>query len=213
MTAIAEGFVFGLASSVHCAAMCGPLALAAGGGSLHAFSYHGGRTLGYVAAGGVLGAVGAAGGSGHLELAGPWIGFLLAFGLVLGAFGWDRFLGAVPGAGGLVRRLLGRVRTWPAVWRTTALGGVTPLLPCGVLWVLYGTTLLSGSAAAGASTTLGFAAGSAPLLLLAQTQGGRLRRHLRPPYARALTRGVFLVAAAVLVWRGVATMQGRSCCG
>jgi sulfite exporter TauE/SafE len=212
MTAITEGFVFGLASSVHCAAMCGPLVLAAGGGGCHVVAYHGGRAASYIVAGGVLGAVGATSGAGVLREAAPWIAFLLAFGLVLAASGLDRWLGAIPGAGRLVGGAMRRARSWPSRWRTAALGGVTPLLPCGVSWVLYGTTLLSGSALAGASTMLGFACGSAPLLSVAQMQGGRLRRLLRPERARLVARWVFLTAAALLVWRGVLTMHGESCC-
>jgi len=213
MTAIFEGFVFGLASSVHCAAMCGPLALAAGTGTAQVAAYHGGRLTGYVTAGGVLGAVGAAGGAGAWQAAAPWLAFLLAGGLVLGAFGLDRRLGALPGSSSLVRRALGQVRSWPAACRTAVLGGVTPLLPCGLLWALYGTALLAGSALAGGATTVGFAAGSAPLLLVAQTQGGRLRRCLRAEHAPTIVRLVFLTAAAVLVWRGVRGLSGNSCCG
>ncbi|MEZ5966972.1 MAG: sulfite exporter TauE/SafE family protein [Planctomycetota bacterium] len=212
MTAIAEGFVFGLASSVHCAAMCGPLALAAGSGSAPVLSYHAGRTAAYVAVGGALGALGAVGSAGRLSVAAPWIGFVLALALVLGAFGLDRWLGAIPGAGGLVRRMLGRVRTWPTTWRTATLGAVTPLLPCGVLWALYGAALLAGGPLDAAATTLGFALGSSPLLLAAQTQGPRLRRFVRPEHARTLTRWVFLTAAAILIWRGTVALQGHSCC-
>lgn len=213
MTAITEGFVFGLASSVHCAAMCGPLVLAAGGSGCHLAAYHGGRTSSYVIAGGALGALGATSGAGVMREAAPWIAFLLAAGLVLAAFGLDRGLGAIPGAGNLVRGVMQRVRAWPTRWRTAALGSVTPLLPCGVLWILYGTFLLSGSTVAGATTALGFACGSAPLLAVAQVQGGRLRRLLRPDRARTLTRWVFLTAAGLLLWRGFATMQGQACCG
>jgi sulfite exporter TauE/SafE len=213
MTAITEGFVFGLASSVHCAAMCGPLVVAAGGGRSELFAYHGGRCAGYVAVGAALGAVGAGSGTGLLKEASPWIGFMLAFGLVLGACGLDRWLGGLPGAGRLVRSTVSRVRTWPHGCRLAILGAVTPLLPCGVLWVLFGTTLVSGSALAGGSTTLGFAAGSAPLLVAAQAHAAGLRRWLTPTRSRWLARVVFVVAAVVLVGRGLMTISGPGCCG
>jgi sulfite exporter TauE/SafE len=56
MTVPVEGFVFGLASSLHCAAMCGPIALFAAQRSGAVAAYHGCRFASYLADGGVLGA-------------------------------------------------------------------------------------------------------------------------------------------------------------
>ena len=213
MTVIAEGFVFGLASSLHCAAMCGPLGIAAGSGASRLSAYHGSRAAAYVAVGALLGGIGSTSGAGFMRTSAHWVALALAIGLVANVLGLDRLLGALPGSGRVLRAALGTARKWPAAARAAVIGAITPVLPCGVLWALYGTALLSGTAASGAGTTAGFAAGSAPLLLLAQMQAGSLRRWLGPERARWFARVAMLLAAGVLVWRGFAGAQGRSCCG
>jgi hypothetical protein len=59
---------------------------------------------------------------------------------------------------------------------------------------------------------IGFAAGSLPLLLLAQTQAGRLARRFGPRTLQHVQRTARLLAAGMLVWRGVVGLQGESCC-
>ncbi|HLU38904.1 MAG TPA: sulfite exporter TauE/SafE family protein, partial [Planctomycetota bacterium] len=122
MTAISEGFLFGLGSSVHCAAMCGPIALAMGADARAALAYHAARAGGYCTAGAVLGALGSSARLASLESTAPWIGFVLAAGLVLGALGGERLLGAVPGSARVVRACFARARRWPARLRLAALG-------------------------------------------------------------------------------------------
>lgn len=213
MTVIAEGFVFGLASSLHCAAMCGPLGIAAGSNARQLGAYHGARALAYVAVGALLGGLGATSGAGFMKTHAHWVALALAIGLVANMLGLDRLLGALPGSGKVVRGAMTAARRWPAAARAATLGAVTPILPCGVLWALYGTALMSGTALSGAATTAGFAAGSAPLLGLAQLQAGSLRRWLGPERARWFARAMMLIAAGVLVWRSFAGASGRSCCG
>ena len=58
-----DSFVFGAANSVHCACMCGPLALAFGGGRSGAVTYQLGRTMSYALVGSILGVTGKALGS------------------------------------------------------------------------------------------------------------------------------------------------------
>jgi len=58
----------------------------------------------------------------------------------------------------------------------------------------------------------GFAIGSLPLLLLAQTQVGALARRFGTTTLQWIQRSAMLLAAAMLLWRGVTAMQGGSCC-
>lgn len=51
MTPWLDSFIFGTANSLHCACMCGPLALAFQGGTKGAVSYHLGRACSYGAVG------------------------------------------------------------------------------------------------------------------------------------------------------------------
>jgi len=51
-----------------------------------------------------------------------------------------------------------------------------------------------------------------PLLLLAQTQAGRLARRFGPATLLWIQRAAILLAALLLVWRGITGMQGGCCC-
>lgn len=207
-----ESFVFGIANSLHCAGMCGPLALAFAGGTSGALSYHTARTFSYGALGVGLGAAGTALGSHELGAPTAWVSFTLAFGIVVLVVLGERGAVRVPGLGPLVQRTLGRARGLPPVWRAAAFGLGTPLLPCGLLWSACAGAAVAGSPQAGGSVMTGFALGSLPVLLLAQTQAARLARRFGPTTLLWLQRIAMLSAAAVLLWRGVVTMQGDSCC-
>lgn len=211
MTTLTESFLFGLANSVHCACMCGPLALSFEGGT-GLLSYHGGRALSYGALGVVLGSTGALFGSDGLGSSSAWVAFVLAAGLIVLATVGERGAIALPGVGALLRGLLRRGRALPRFWRGGLLGLATPLLPCGLLWSACAGAAVAGSAVGGGSVMVGFALGSVPLLLLAQTQAGRLLRTLGPAKLLWLQRSAMLLAAGVLVWRGVLHLQGSSCC-
>ncbi len=212
MTPWFESFVFGAANSVHCACMCGPLALAFQGGAKGACSYHLGRTIAYGAVGVVLGGVGAAFGTSGLGTPTAWVAFVLAAGLVLLALVGERGAIKVPGLGGLLQSVTSRTRALSPAVRAGMLGLFTPLLPCGLLWAACAGAAVAGSPLAGGGVMTGFALGSLPLLLLAQTQAGRLARRFGPRTLSFVQRGAMLLAAGVLVWRGVVGMQGGSCC-
>jgi uncharacterized protein len=92
------------------------------------------------------------------------------------------------------------------------MGLATPLLPCGLLWSACAGAAVAGSSLAGGTVMLGFALGSLPLLLLAQTQAGRLARHFGPRTLMWVQRGSMLLAAGLLAWRGILALQGESCC-
>ncbi len=212
MTPWFESFVFGAANSVHCACMCGPLALAFQGGAKGAASYHLGRTLAYGALGVVLGVAGTALGTRGLGTPSAWVAFVLAAGLVVLALFGERGAIAIPGLGRALQSAMQRARTLPPTVRCALLGVVTPLLPCGLLWAACAGAAMSGSALAGGAVMTGFALGSLPLLLLAQTQAGRLAQRFGARTLSYVQRGAMLSAAAVLVWRGWTNLHGGSCC-
>ncbi|HEX6810818.1 MAG TPA: sulfite exporter TauE/SafE family protein [Planctomycetota bacterium] len=212
MTPWFESFVFGAANSLHCACMCGPLAVAFHGGTKGACSYHLGRTVAYGALGVVLGGLGCAAGSSEIGAPTAWVAFVLAAGLLLLALAGERGAIAIPGLGNAIQRVMARTRALPPAWRALLLGLCTPLLPCGLLWAACAGAAVAGSAPAGGSVMLGFALGSLPLLLLAQTQAGRLARRFGAKTLQWFQRSAMLLAAAMLVWRGITVMQGGSCC-
>ncbi len=212
MTAFLESFVFGAANSVHCACMCGPLAVALHANATSALCYHGGRTAAYGAVGVALGAVGTAVGTDQLGQPTAWVSLVLALGLVVLALVGERGAIAIPWLGGALQSVLRRGRGLPPAARATLLGVATPLLPCGLLWSAFTGAAVAGSPLGGGAVMTGFALGSLPLLFLAQTQAGRLTRRFGPAGLQWIQRSAMLLAAGVLVWRGVAALQGGGCC-
>lgn len=212
MTPWFDSFIFGAANSLHCACMCGPLALAFEGGAGGACAYQLGRAGAYGTIGVALGGLGGVLGASALAAPSAWVAFVLAAGLVVLATIGERGALAIPGLGGALQRALARTRTWSPAWRAGALGLATPLLPCGLLWAACAGASVAGSPIAGGGVMLGFALGSLPLLLLAQSQAGRIARRFGPRTVRFVQRAAMLLAAATLVWRGLAAVQGSTCC-
>jgi sulfite exporter TauE/SafE len=214
---LGAALVLGLGGSVHCFAMCGPLACAAQGGGggrgMRAILYHLARLVAYSVVGAVLGA--ASQGAARVtslpvERALPWV---LAAALVASAM--------APRLRLRLRRPMtpGRTRAvfaWAARQRenlapgtqAALLGALTPLLPCGVLYGIAAGALASGSAVRGASLMGAFAVAVVPALALAQWGGARLARFApSATFARALP----LVAAAALILRAAQISAHHGC--
>lgn len=206
----AGALMVGITGSVHCLLMCGPLACATlpgldGSTRVRAIAgYQGGRLLAYALVGGALGALG-----GGVALAlsvstRPYLPWVMAAALVASALELGKKLRPLPGIAH-VSRCVGRVsaRFSPPL-RASALGAITPLLPCGLLYGVLAAALASGSFLDGALITFAFAAGALPALLAAQVQSG-LWRSRKPIVSFVFQRAVPLAAAAVLVYRAVNT--------
>lgn len=210
MTPLSETFIFGVANSLHCAGMCGPLASCFNRGAAGTLGYHTARILAYSVLGGIAGSIGMVVGAETLPT--HWLSIVMGAVLVAMVFGVSLALptGKMPG---FVTRLFLRAQRLPPFAAGAGIGALTPLLPCGVLYVAFGSALTAGTTADGAMTMGAFAVGSFPVLLLAQLQMRWLANHMSPRGRSLLFRGLMLVAAAVLIWRGVVAMQGSSCCG
>lgn len=179
-------FLLGLAGSLHCAAMCGPLLLAVsaarrqnlspaaagfyGGDLLHGLAYHGGRLATYICLGAVSGLIGAA-----FVLAGlqRWVSIGAGGLILLGALTsfrarWSGLAGKAVGAmKSRFGRLLGRRDPGAAA----LLGGLNGLLPCGLVYAACAAAAASGSARAGAGAMLAFGLGTAPMTLTMSVAG------------------------------------------
>ena len=180
--------IAGLATSVHCTAMCGPLACAM---KVKPLEYHASRFISYTLAGAMCGAIGqsvAALLQGSTARIVPW-----AFAAVLIVLGFGlekkipqpRFMAAF-----LFRAKLNR-----------SLGWLTPLLPCGPLWLMLGAAAITGTWTSGALHMASFALGTIPLPLLLQMQTARGQRAISPQAARWMQQSLALGSAGLLVWR------------
>ncbi|XXF79909.1 sulfite exporter TauE/SafE family protein [Myxococcaceae bacterium GXIMD 01537] len=214
----AGSLVVGLTGSVHCLLMCGPLACA----SLPAIpgverrkavlAYQGARLGAYALVGGSLGALGGGVTRTLAVSAQPYLPWLMAAALVASALELGKRLRPLPGLSRVASLISRAGAKFSFVGRAGAMGAVTPLLPCGLLYGVFAAALASGSFAGGALILGAFALGGLPALLGAQLQAGLWKRQPRLA-AFVLQRAVPLVAAAVLIYRalGVSPSGPPSC--
>ena len=193
----AAAFVAGLATSLHCAGMCGPLACAV---RARPTTYHSTRFVSYTVVGALLGGVGWSVRSvldGNFAHFVPW---LLAAVLVVIGFGLDRKIPQPKFVSGILLK----------VRLSNTLGWLTPLLPCGPLWLMFGVAILAGTWISGAMLLGSFAAGTVPLYALIQAGIFKLQSRGPSPWIPRIQQTLALTAAALLVWR--ATLPGHDCC-
>jgi len=195
-------FAAGLAASVHCAGMCGPLAClacsrrTACGTTPPAAAYHATRLLAYA----VCGAGAAAFGAAALQWLPEWLRASIPWVVLAMVILW---------ALGLTGPLQARMPRLPWLKPNPVLiGAATPLIPCGPLYLMLGLAALSGTAVRGASLLLAFGLGTVPLLWLAQHQWGRLQRWLGPGRALWLQRGLVLAMTVLVAWRYQSVLTG-----
>jgi uncharacterized protein len=193
--------IFGLASSIHCLAMCGGI-VAVGSSPrspLRLLAYNAGRLLSYAAAGAAFGSLGS------LAAVSDGLRALVAIvgGLLIAAIGYGML--------GLFPTLKRWTPTWPLTLARRILGGgrgsfatglLTVLLPCAPLQTMLLFSLGLGTAIKGALAMLAFALGTLPTLLGASAAYARLAS--RPRLSR-LAQG----AAALLVLAMGLVMAGR----
>ncbi|HVP59729.1 MAG TPA: sulfite exporter TauE/SafE family protein [Myxococcaceae bacterium] len=212
LSTAAAAAVVGFSSSLHCFLMCGPLACAA---ATHeprrlapVLGYQLGRLGAYGLVGGLLGALGG-GATALLRTSllpvAPWI---LVATLLVAALDLGSRLPAVPGLAQTMRRVARWTQNLPRAARAIALGALTPLLPCGLLYGVFAASLAAGSFGAGALALSAFGAGAVPALLVSQLPAGALLRG-QGPAARMARRVIpalaaVVVAARALFWSGAA---------
>lgn len=206
-------FVAGLVTSLHCAAMCGPLswALMPGRGErvdaqLVSTAYHVSRLAGYATLGALAGGIGRTPLLWLSQSALRWLPWVLVVFFVALALRWDRYLPKIAALGRLTWKLQGWMRGRSRVQAAAALGLATPLLPCGPLYFIVALALLSGSWLRGIEVMLAFGLGTVPLLWLAQSQFHWVRRKLSPLWMARVRATLALTAAVVIGWRLRATL-------
>jgi sulfite exporter TauE/SafE len=199
---LAAVFMVGLLGSVHCAGMCGGIVSAFSAAPARAFpvavialrrapsaallrvlAYNSGRIASYAAAGalagGLAGAARALVGLAVIESIGYWLANLML--VVLGLYLMDAWRGLAQ------LEQLGR-SAWRRIEPVTALllpldsplklvamGALWGWLPCGMVYSVLLTAMMSGSALSGAAVMLAFGLGTLPMLLSMGMLGAQLR--------------------------------------
>jgi sulfite exporter TauE/SafE len=201
--------LLGLVGSLHCAGMCGPLALAlpVGPGAAPGFvagrlAYNLGRIVTYCVLGLVFGLVGR-----MLLLAGVqrWVSIALGLALLAGLFSSHRLALWRP-VTGLVERLKFRmsVQLRHRSFKSLAiLGLLNGLLPCGLVYVACAGATATGGLMAGVQYMAAFGLGTVPMMLGISLSGRLIPIALRLQLRKAIPVSVFLLAS-LLILRGLA---------
>jgi len=222
-------FLIGLLGGTHCVAMCGGIV-----GALTVqipgrvkrqwpihLSYNFGRITTYTLLGGLLGAIGSVGllfdNFLPIQMTLYVLANLMLVALGLYLTGFTRLLAPIEKAGhGIWRRVQPATKRFlPARGPAQAfpLGLLWGLIPCGLIYSVLATALVTGSAVRGAGLMLAFGLGTLPNLLLAGMLLKRLRGITRNTWVRTgsgvlvLAFGVYgLINAPTLgaaLWSGV----------
>ncbi len=220
-------FLLGLIGSLHCAGMCGPLALALppAGATAPAYvlgrvAYNAGRIITYCLLGLVVGLAGRT-----LLLAGlqRWTSIALGVALLLGLFASRKLALSRPvtaAVNQLKSRMSGLLRR-RSLAGLAVLGLLNGLLPCGLVYVACAGAAATGGILAGAGYMTAFGVGTVPMMLAISLSGKLVPTSLRLKLVKTIPVCVFLLAT-LLILRGLSlgipyispdlSSTGASCC-
>ena len=201
-------FLLGLAGSLHCAGMCGPLLLSLpmGDGGIGRLAvrrliYHAGRVLTYGLLGVVFGFLGQALGLAGLQ---RWVSLGAGILILAGLFAWPARVGIRWAArpvgwlksafGGLLRQRSGGAQF--------LLGGLNGLLPCGLVYVACASASATGGWWRGLEYMVVFGLGTLPMLFGLGLAGRYLHGWLQPRL-RFFVPVCLAAMAALLILRGL----------
>lgn len=216
--------LIGLLGGTHCVGMCGGLVAALSvnlpgkGRSLWPIhlAYNLGRVTSYTSSGVLLGALGSAGFLLNRLLPVQMAFYMAAnimlilLGLYLAGFS----AGLAPierGGQALWRRIqpfAGRFVPARDPLRAYPLGLVWGFVPCGLVYSMLATALVSGSAVRGGTLMLAFGLGTLPNLMLAGVFAARFRRWLQRPALR-LVAGLIVLGFGAFGLANSATLGGK----
>ena len=217
-------FGLGLASSLHCAQMCGPIVLSyslTSGRDLRAHAmYNAGRIATYTLLGAAAGAIGSV-----FRLAGRLVGIeqavALAAGILMiiaGIITWSAFanqkliqIGSKSGIASALARRAGRLFSSKRPVSKLALGFLMGFLPCGLVYAALLRAVAAEGAVDGACAMLAFGSGTFFALFglgaFSSVIGARLGR-----WSNQIAAVSIILAGAVLIWHGVKPVTiGPSC--
>ena len=204
-----SALILGLAGSLHCAGMCGPLMVALSGARRQQgrlvrsqVVHQLGRLAAYMLLGLAFGMAGKA-----LVFAGfqRWVSLGLGV-AVLAVWGLGRWLplSAAPiRAVSYLKSALGRRLHRPGWASQLMLGGLNGLLPCGLVYVACAGAAATGGLLSGASYMLVFGLGTVPMMLTIGLGGSWLQRVTRFRIQQVMPTCV-VALSLLLILRGLA---------
>jgi len=198
-------FVFGFLGSAHCAAMCGPLALALPvtdgarvGLIISRLLYNLGRIITYGLLGAVFGLLGRG-----FAVAGfqRWVSIGVGAALLISLVATKNFgLGAATsGAIGWLKNSLGallRRRTFGALLTIGVLNG---FLPCGLVYWACATAITIGDVTASVAYMIAFGLGTLPVMFAISLLGQKLQLQFRLKLQKLVPFSLALVGVLLLL--------------
>ena len=208
---IGSAFVMGLAGSLHCIGMCGPLALSlpvshnsglsriSGG-----FIYNSGRILSYASIGLVSGSLG------NLIIATKWqSGLSIALGVIILLYllvpkKYFHFSTATTLGKPfmLLRQQLGKLFQSRKLSSLFFIGVLNGFLPCGLVYLALTSSVISASPINGSMFMLFFGLGTFPMMFATVLMGNYLNQSIRSKIHRAVPALLFFMAV-LLILRGM----------
>lgn len=172
---------------------------------LRVLAYNAGRLSSYAAAGAIAGGIAQSARAlafmSSLQLILYWLANLMLVALGLHLMGAWRGLAYLESAGQLVWRrvqaLTGSLLPVDTSGKAFALGGLWGWVPCGMVYSVLLSAMLSGSAGNGAAIMLAFGAGTLPMLLGLGMAGTRLHQLARSSRVRTAV-GLLVLAFGLL---------------
>lgn len=209
-----SAFLIGLAGSVHCVGMCGPLALAIPGASkdkgftffLRTIAYQISRISGYGVLGLIVGFF-----SQGMQFTGIQPYFSLLSGIILLFLG---FFGIIPEVNAFskypiiqhfqvkINRIIGTVMTNEHFSTPFVLGFLNAMLPCGMIYIALGTGLSSGNMSEAALYLISFGLGTLPLMFMMSLSGQFLSLQMRRSWQKTIPI-IFMISGIILIYKGM----------
>ena len=208
---IGSAFIMGLAGSLHCIGMCGPLALSLpvshdndlsriSGGLI----YNSGRILSYTIMGLIFGSIG------NLIITSKWQSSLsIGLGIIIFLyllfpkkyfhFSTATILGK-PFM--LLRQQLGRLFQSKKLSSLLFIGVLNGFLPCGLVYLALTSSIISASPVNGGMFMLFFGLGTFPMMFATVLMGNYLNQSIRQKIHKAVPALLFFMAV-LLILRGM----------
>jgi sulfite exporter TauE/SafE len=205
---VLKGLVLGLASSLHCVGMCGPIAMAIPMNRTNSFTilsgvlqYNFGRILTYSWLGFIVGSIGIT-----LET----FGFLQWVSIIAGCFmivyAWRKyfaihfsFSGSKFGLQGFVSKTIGKVIGSDIPFKLSLLGMLNGLLPCGMVYIGLTNALVAGSTLKSVYAMVAFGMGTLATMIIVGFAANKMGMQLRNKLTKVVPYMLTLVGVLIIL--------------